>query len=63
MSYKLYPTEEFKKHAKKIKDVYPDFKDDLFKLSKQLKKDLKLTNSYSDFNILTGLTSAVLIAW
>jgi hypothetical protein len=39
MSYKLYPTEEFKKHAKIIKDIYPDFKNDLFELSKELKKD------------------------
>ena len=39
MSFKLYPTEEFKKNAKKIKGKYPDFKNDLFEFAKDLKKD------------------------
>ena len=39
MSYKLYPTEEFKKNAKKIKGKYPDFKNDLYLFAKKLKKN------------------------
>lgn len=39
MSYKIFPTEEFIKEAKKIKSSYPDFKTDLAKLGKKLKKD------------------------
>jgi len=39
MSYKIFPTEEFIKAAKKIKATYPDFKTDLADLGKKLKKD------------------------
>ena len=39
MSYKLYPTEEFKKNARKIKGKYPDFKNDLYLFAKKLKKN------------------------
>jgi hypothetical protein len=39
MSYKIFPTEDFIKAAKKIKATYPDFKGDLAKLGKKLKKD------------------------
>lgn len=39
MSFKIYPTVEFKKNAKKIKDIYPDFRNDLFAFAKKLKKN------------------------
>lgn len=39
MSFKIYPTEEFKKYAKKIKDVYPDFRNDLYAFAKKLKQN------------------------
>jgi len=39
MSFKIYPTEEFKKNARKIKDIYPDFRNDLFEFAKKLKRN------------------------
>src|SRR5882724_4924739 len=39
MSFKIYPTEEFKKNARKIKDIYPDFRNDLFEFARKRKRN------------------------
>lgn len=39
MSYKIFPTEEFVKAAKKINSIYSDFRTDLASLGRKLKKN------------------------
>ena len=59
MSFKIYPTEEFKKNAKKIKDVYPGFRNDLFEFAKKLKQNPLSFPSIDPLG--DGLLNAVLI--